>query len=132
MFDEYFNMENEVVSKSFAVSDKRNTTRSTPTLVDVDSPQLICHNTPDPTTPTVQVHVEEDNNTQADATGFDKAEFINPFSTPIDVKTAFLNGPLKEEVHVSQPDGFIDLDHPEKVYRIKKALYELKQVLRAW
>ncbi|GJS50268.1 retrovirus-related pol polyprotein from transposon TNT 1-94 [Tanacetum coccineum] len=47
------------------------------------------------------------------------------------VKTAFLNGPLKEEVYVSQPEGFIDLDDPEKVYLLRKALYGLKQALRA-
>nr|GEV82645.1 retrovirus-related Pol polyprotein from transposon TNT 1-94 [Tanacetum cinerariifolium] len=44
----------------------------------------------------------------------------------MDVKTAFLNGPLKEEVYVAQPDGFVDLDHPEKIYRLRKALYGLK------
>ncbi|GKF03246.1 gag-pol polyprotein, partial [Tanacetum coccineum] len=43
----------------------------------------------------------------------------------MDVKTAFLNGPLKEEVYVAQPDGFVDPDHPEKVYRLRKALYGL-------
>nr|GEX80362.1 Gag-Pol polyprotein [Tanacetum cinerariifolium] len=50
----------------------------------------------------------------------------------MDVKTIFLNGPLKEEVYVEQSDGFIDPDHPKKVYRLRKALYGLKQVLRAW
>ncbi|GJW40802.1 retrovirus-related pol polyprotein from transposon TNT 1-94 [Tanacetum coccineum] len=50
----------------------------------------------------------------------------------MDVKTVFLNGPLKEEVYVAQPEGFIDPDHPEKVYLLRKALYGLKQVLRAW
>nr|GEV19586.1 hypothetical protein [Tanacetum cinerariifolium] len=50
----------------------------------------------------------------------------------MDVKTAFLNGPLKEEVYVAQPDGFVDPDHPEKVYRIRKALYGSKQAPRAW
>nr|GEV97600.1 hypothetical protein [Tanacetum cinerariifolium] len=50
----------------------------------------------------------------------------------MDVKTAFLNGPLKEEVYVAQPDGFVDPDHPEKVYRLRKPLYELKQAPRAW
>ncbi|GJS91822.1 retrovirus-related pol polyprotein from transposon TNT 1-94 [Tanacetum coccineum] len=50
----------------------------------------------------------------------------------IDVKTAFLNGPLKEEVYVAQPEGFIDPDHPEKVYLLRKALYGLKQASRAW
>nr|GEV05823.1 hypothetical protein [Tanacetum cinerariifolium] len=50
----------------------------------------------------------------------------------IDVKTVFLNGPLKEEVYVAQPDGFVDPDHPKKVYRLRKPLYGLKQALRAW
>ncbi|GKC51021.1 retrovirus-related pol polyprotein from transposon TNT 1-94 [Tanacetum coccineum] len=50
----------------------------------------------------------------------------------MDVKTAFLNGPLKEEAYVSQPDGFVDPDHPKKVYHLKKALYGLKQAQRAW
>ncbi|GJT62919.1 putative reverse transcriptase domain-containing protein [Tanacetum coccineum] len=45
----------------------------------------------------------------------------------IDVKTAFLNGKLKEEVYVSQPEGFVDPIRPHHVYRLKKALYELKQ-----
>nr|GEX33259.1 hypothetical protein [Tanacetum cinerariifolium]GEY07953.1 hypothetical protein [Tanacetum cinerariifolium] len=50
----------------------------------------------------------------------------------MDVKTAFLNGPLKEEVYVAQPDGFVDPDHPKKVYRLRKALYGLKQAPKAW
>nr|GEV72028.1 integrase, catalytic region, zinc finger, CCHC-type, peptidase aspartic, catalytic [Tanacetum cinerariifolium] len=50
----------------------------------------------------------------------------------MDVKTAFLNGPLKEEIYVAQPNEFVDPDHPEKVYRLRKALYGLKQSPRAW
>ncbi|GJX97919.1 gag-pol polyprotein, partial [Tanacetum coccineum] len=50
----------------------------------------------------------------------------------MDMKTAFLNGPLKEEFYVAQPEGFVDPDHPEKVYLLRKALYGLKQAPRAW
>ncbi|GKC74922.1 retrovirus-related pol polyprotein from transposon TNT 1-94 [Tanacetum coccineum] len=50
----------------------------------------------------------------------------------MDIKMAFLNGLLKKEVYVAQPDRFIDPDHPKKVYRLRKALYGLKQAPRAW
>nr|GEV06111.1 retrovirus-related Pol polyprotein from transposon TNT 1-94 [Tanacetum cinerariifolium] len=50
----------------------------------------------------------------------------------MDVKTAFLNGELKEAVYVSQPEGFVDPDHPTHVYRLKKALYGLKHAPRSW
>nr|GEW26614.1 hypothetical protein [Tanacetum cinerariifolium] len=50
----------------------------------------------------------------------------------MDVKTAFLNGELKEDVYVSQPKGFVDQDNPSHVYKLKKALYDLKQAPHAW
>nr|GEZ59047.1 copia protein [Tanacetum cinerariifolium] len=50
----------------------------------------------------------------------------------MDVKTAFLNGNLREEVYVSQPDGFVDSDNPNHVFKLKKSLYWLKQASRVW
>nr|GEU89263.1 hypothetical protein [Tanacetum cinerariifolium] len=50
----------------------------------------------------------------------------------MDVKTAFLNGDLKKEVYLSQPEGFVDQDNPSHVYKLKKALYGLKQAPHAW
>ncbi|GKF59221.1 retrovirus-related pol polyprotein from transposon TNT 1-94 [Tanacetum coccineum] len=50
----------------------------------------------------------------------------------IDVKTAFLNGILKEEVYVGQPSGFVSKQYPDHVYALDKALYGLKQAHRAW
>nr|GEV23136.1 retrovirus-related Pol polyprotein from transposon TNT 1-94 [Tanacetum cinerariifolium] len=59
------------------------------------------------------------------------AAHMNMIVYHMDVKTAFLNGILREEVYVSQPDGFADPDNPNHVYRLKKALYRLKQAPRA-
>jgi hypothetical protein len=50
----------------------------------------------------------------------------------IDVKSAFLNGPLQEEVYVEQPPGFEDPRFPNHVYKLHKALYGLKKAPRAW
>jgi hypothetical protein len=50
----------------------------------------------------------------------------------MDVKSAFLNGPIKEEVYVEQPPGFEDSKYPNHIYKLSKALYGLKQAPRAW
>lgn len=50
----------------------------------------------------------------------------------MDVKSAFLNGELEEEMYVSQPPGFVDDTHPRKVMRLNRALYGLCQAPRAW
>ncbi|GKB05951.1 retrovirus-related pol polyprotein from transposon TNT 1-94 [Tanacetum coccineum] len=74
------------------------------------------------------------NKAQLVAKGYRQEEGIDfeESFAPMNVKTAFLNGELKEEVYVSQPEGFVDPDHATHVYRLNKALYGLKQAPWAW
>ncbi|GKC94360.1 retrovirus-related pol polyprotein from transposon TNT 1-94 [Tanacetum coccineum] len=149
MFDEYFNGATTVVSKYFAVP-----------IADA-SDQHQQPNTNPSTSITVNKRDEENtvirNKARLVSKGYNHAEgidfeesfapvarleavrifvvYVVHKSFPIyhmDVKIAFLNGPLKEEVYVNQTDRFIDPHHLEKVYRLKKALYGLKQAPRAW
>nr|GEW09519.1 hypothetical protein [Tanacetum cinerariifolium] len=148
MFDELLNEPTEVVSKYSAVNvvdapDKRqqqNTTQSTITTKNKRNEEnTVIHN---------KAHLVAKGYSQQEGIDFEvsfvpvtRLEAVRLFivyaahkSFPIyqiDVKTAFLNGPLKKEVYVNQPDGFVDPYHPDKVYRLKKALYGLKQAPRA-
>ncbi|GKE22271.1 putative ribonuclease H-like domain-containing protein, partial [Tanacetum coccineum] len=60
------------------------------------------------------------------------ASFMNFLVYQMDVKSVFLYGTIEEGVYVSQPPGFVDLEFPEKVYKVEKALYGLHQAPRAW
>nr|GEU67155.1 hypothetical protein [Tanacetum cinerariifolium] len=60
------------------------------------------------------------------------ATHMNIVVYQMDVKNAFLNGILREEVYVSQPDRFVDPENPNQLYKLNKALYGLKQAPRTW
>ncbi|GJZ86947.1 putative ribonuclease H-like domain-containing protein [Tanacetum coccineum] len=60
------------------------------------------------------------------------ASFMNFLVYQMDVKSAFLYCTIEVEVYVSQPPGFVDLEFPEKVYKVEKALYGLHQAPKAW
>ncbi|GJY97878.1 putative ribonuclease H-like domain-containing protein [Tanacetum coccineum] len=81
----------------------------------------------------------EDVGAEADMNNFDTFIPVSPIPTtrvhkdhPMDVKSAFLYGKIKEEVYVCQPPGFEDPDFPDKVYKVEKALYGLHQAPRSW
>ena len=50
----------------------------------------------------------------------------------MDFKTAFLNGRLSEDVYMAQPEGFLNPKHPNKVCKLLKSIYGLKQASRSW
>nr|GEW48581.1 integrase, catalytic region, zinc finger, CCHC-type, peptidase aspartic, catalytic [Tanacetum cinerariifolium] len=135
LYDEFFNAGTSSVNKSSSPTDNSKQ-QDTPPTMNIQS-------STEPTNLT-NANAKENNDNQAENEQLQEHEFTNPFCTPVQEivessshnidgrKTAFLNGPLKEEVYVAQPDGFVNPYHPEKVYRLRKALYGLKQALRAW
>ena len=50
----------------------------------------------------------------------------------MDVKTAFLNGNLIEDVYMTQPDGFVIQEHANKICKLQRAIYGLKQASQSW
>nr|GEW72634.1 Gag-Pol polyprotein [Tanacetum cinerariifolium] len=111
LYDELFNAGTSSLNKSSSPTDNSNQQDIIPITNNPSSTEL--------SNPTTNIHAEENNDNQAEDTQVQQDEFINPYYTP-------------EEVYVAQPDGFVDPDHPEKVYLLRKALYGLKQAPRAW
>ncbi|GKD85905.1 putative ribonuclease H-like domain-containing protein, partial [Tanacetum coccineum] len=60
------------------------------------------------------------------------ASYLGFMVYQMDVKSVFLYGSIDEEVYITQPKGFVDPQHPKKVYKVVKALYGLHQAPRAW
>mgnify|MGYP001011468312 CR=1 FL=1 len=50
----------------------------------------------------------------------------------LDVKTAFLHGDLEEDIYMHQPEGFVEENKGNLVYKLRKSLYRLKQIPRQW
>nr|GEX36005.1 Gag-Pol polyprotein [Tanacetum cinerariifolium] len=146
MFAELFNGSTQVMLKSSLVStadapNQRQQQHTTPLSTQTTTTPT-CHV---PTQAPTVTSTENINQAEiiAENAQIENDEFINIFCTPVqdkgetssrhmDVKTTFLYGPLKEEVYVNQPYGFVDPYHPDKVYHLKKALYGLRQAPRAW
>ncbi|GJY38845.1 retrovirus-related pol polyprotein from transposon TNT 1-94 [Tanacetum coccineum] len=138
MFNEYFQPPPSAVSITISAATLpiQDTTGASSTTIDQDAPSP--STSPNNETTNSLIHsknVEQPNN-EEDAE-FDSVTFTNPFAPPVtssaksssrimDVKMTFLNGIFKEEVYVNQPEGFVDQEHLNHVFKLKKALYGLK------
>nr|GEX75921.1 ribonuclease H-like domain-containing protein [Tanacetum cinerariifolium] len=147
MFDELHNGSSKVVSKSSAVS-----TADAPNQRQHYTTPLNNHTTPAPTYHPLEQVIENPSQSVRTIRQLESDAEICMFALtvsrtkPKNIKEAMANSAwiesmqeelhqfdrLDEEVYVNQPDGFVDSYHPDKVYRLKKALYELKQAPMAW
>jgi len=85
------------------------------------------------------MHILDYHETFASVARYDTIKLLLAFATynswkihQLDVKLAFLNGLLVEEIYIDQSDGFLVPGKEDKVYLLKKVLYGLKQTLRVW
>nr|GEV27597.1 hypothetical protein [Tanacetum cinerariifolium] len=121
MYEEYYVTSSQEVSDNFTKNtlDNDHTSSSSSIIVDKDD------------APPIVVSLEEQVVIEPNSLVLNEVadEFVQE---DMDVKTVFLNGRIKEEVFVQQPDGFVDLNFLNHVYRLKKALYGLKQAPGAW
>nr|GEW94906.1 copia protein [Tanacetum cinerariifolium] len=155
LYEEYYATSSPKVSDNSAANtlDKENTSSSSLILVEEDeAPQIVSSSAEQVATepnslvlnenPDELVQEDEDIDFEESFAPVARLETVIIFmpyaahkNFPIyqmDVKTTFLNSPLKEEVFVRQPDNFVDPYFPNHVYHLKKAMYGLKQAPRAW
>nr|GEU90156.1 reverse transcriptase [Tanacetum cinerariifolium] len=121
MYEEYFTIEKQSVSKSSTLSDN--------SLQHDTQPTMNVQPTEEPIIPPINDNDKKHNNNQAADAQFEAYKFINDFapSRPETAESSLGN----VDTSNIQPDGFVDPDHPENVNCLKKALYGLKQTPRA-
>nr|GEU84692.1 uncharacterized mitochondrial protein AtMg00810-like [Tanacetum cinerariifolium] len=136
MFDEYFNHPSIAVSlvqEAAALRDVVLANSHVSTSIDQDAPSTSMPSTQEQEhSPTISQGFEESPKTPHFHDDPLHESLHEDSTSQGSSSNEFLNGELKEEVYVSQPEGFVDQDNLSHVYKIKKALYSLKQALRAW